>query len=289
MLAKRPLEVAALVSCVILGASAYAATPRKAFRFVVYGGTEGDAPGHPAIVKQIVKVRPEIVLHAGGAVGRGAKASQWRRFREVIAPILAIASFYGCPSKDEGAPLIAPRPGCPKPEVRGHHYYSFDYRGVHFVALDVNEPYDDKSAQTKWLAADLAAARGKPIVVLTHYAVFGAAERYILREADLFWHPLFVRNRVAVVFSGARHLYHRTSQDGVVYIITGGGGSLLNPVMARRQILPGDVAGSYHHFIEMTLEEGRFHGRVVDKEGRTRDEFFIPLHPSEKTHPGEQP
>jgi len=147
-LAKRPLEVVALVLCVLLGASAYAATPRRPFRFVVYGGTEGDAPGHPAIVKQIVKVRPEVVLHAGGAVGRGAKATRWKRFREVIAPILAIASFYGCPSKDEGAPLIAPRPSCPKPEVRGHRYYSFDYRGVHFVALDVNEPYDDKSAQT---------------------------------------------------------------------------------------------------------------------------------------------
>lgn len=271
------IPAAALLGALVLMDAAQAAADEKPFRFVVYGGTEGEAQGHPAIVKQIVKAAPEIVFHAGGAVGRGARMTQWRRFRQTIAPLLAIASFYGCPSKGEGAPLVAPKPGCPKPDLRGRSYYSFDHRGAHFVALDVNQPYDSNSPQTRWLASDLAAAAGKPIVVLTHYAVFGAAERYILREANLFWHPLFVRNRVAVVFSGARHLYHRTSQDGVAYIITGGGGALLNPVMARRQVLPGDVAGSYHHFIEMTLEAGRFHGRVVDEEGKTRDEFFIPL------------
>ncbi len=277
MRGKTSTVATALLATFLATTAARAAEGSKPFRFVVYGGTEGEAQGHPAIVKQIVKVRPELVLHAGGAVGRGASAAQWRRFRQTIAPILAIASFYGCPSKGEGAPLIVAKPGCPKPDLRGRKYYSFDYRGVHFVALDVNERYDANSPQTRWLAKDLAAADGKPIVVLTHYAIFGAAERYILREANLFWHPLFVRHKVAVVFSGARHLYHRTSQDGVVYIITGGGGALLNPVMARRQVLPNDVAGSYHHFIEMTLEDGRFHGRVVDSEGRTRDEFFIPL------------
>jgi Icc protein len=53
------------------------------------------------------------------------------------------------------------------------HYYSFDYQGYHFVALDSQQPgapggYLD-SAQLTWLRQDLEAHRGQPTLVFVHH------------------------------------------------------------------------------------------------------------------------
>ena len=59
-------------------------------------------------------------------------------------------------------------------------YYSFDQAGWHFVMLDSVQPFEDGThylarlddAQRDWLAADLRAGEGKPVMVLSHIPVF---------------------------------------------------------------------------------------------------------------------
>jgi hypothetical protein len=249
----------------------------QALRFVVYGGSQGSGEPHRAIVRQIVKLRPELVVHTGGLMGGRYRVSDWRRSLEITRPLRALCSFYGCRGRYERSAFCEPHEGFPNPQVKGVSYYSFDYKDVHFVALDTELRVSRDDKQTRWLAEDLAQARGKHIVVFSHRAIFGLAGRNYVQGGRVFWHPLFVKHKVRAVFSAARHLYHRTGQDGVAYVVTGGGGSTLDPVMGRRALLPTDVAASFHHCIEVTVSPAEFRTRAIDDRGRTRDELVIPL------------
>jgi len=263
-----PLAAAALL------AAGLASGAEDTLRFVVYGGSERTGDEARAVVAQVVKLRPDIVVHAGGMVG-GSHISEWVTFHQLAEPITSRFPFYGCRGRGEKRAVIQPRGDAPEPRLYRDNYFSFDYRGAHFVFLDTETAPTRDDPQTRWLEEDLGAAGEKPIVVFSHRALFGAAERHILRDGHYWWHPLFVKHKVRVAFSGARHLYHRLSRDGVTYIITGGGGGPLNPVMARRQVAPGDVAASFNHCIEVTVTPNEIRCRAVDTAGRTRDEFAL--------------
>jgi len=270
---RRALGVALLSA--LAAASAHAAAgPGQKFRFVVYGGSQRRAQEARAVVARIAALKPQMVAHAGGMVG-SSRVTDWREFTALTEPLFQLCPFYGCRGRGEMRAMVAPRDGSPAPRLFGNNYFSFDYRGAHFVFLDTEQRVYRDDPQTRWLAADLASAGTKPIFAFTHRALFGIAERYIFPPGAQWWHPLFVRHKVRVVFSGARHLYHRTFQDGVAYVITGGGGGPLDPVMARRQLTPRDVAGTFNHCVEVTLDGAEIRLRAVDVEGRTRDEFAV--------------
>ena len=66
-------------------------------------------------------------------------------------------------------------------EFFGAPYYSFDHKGVHFVAIDNVSDAAAKigDAQLAWLKADLAKqAKDAPIVVLTHRPLFDLAPQW---------------------------------------------------------------------------------------------------------------
>jgi len=279
MLSQRPL--AAVLAALLLGPLAAgvaselpARAEAQAFRFAVYGGSEGGGDGARAVVALIAKLRPDLVAHAGGMVG-STRITDWLAFHDLTEPLTSRFPFYGCRGRGERKGVILPRNGSPEPRPLGDSFFSFDYRGAHFVFLDTELRIEKEDPQSRWLAADLASAEGKPIFVFSHRALFGAAERYVLRMGHYWWHPLFVKHKVRVAFSGARHLYHRLYQDGVAYVITGGGGSPLDPVLARRQVGPADVAASFTHCVEVTVGPDEIRCRAVDTEGNTRDEFAL--------------
>ena len=66
-------------------------------------------------------------------------------------------------------------------EFFGETFYSFDHKGVHFIAIDnVSDPGARIGAgQLAWMKADLAGRRaGSPIVVLTHRPLFDLAPKW---------------------------------------------------------------------------------------------------------------
>jgi hypothetical protein len=66
-------------------------------------------------------------------------------------------------------------------EFFGDTFYSFDHKGVHFIALDnVSDPGAKLGEQQlAWMKADLAARpAGSPIVVLTHRPLFDLAPKW---------------------------------------------------------------------------------------------------------------
>jgi hypothetical protein len=75
---------------------------------------------------------------------------------------------------------------------------------------------------------------------------------------------LLAKYKVEAVFAGHEHYYERRAVDGVLYIITGGGGA---PIYDKEEY------GGYNHFVQVTVNGGKVSAEVVDVNGKVRDRF----------------
>ena len=133
-----------------------------------------------------------------------------------------------------GRDLFALPPG-PPDRPPGGGWYSFDLADVHVVMLDSNA-YDD-ARQRAWVEADLLAAAGaRAIVVVTHDGPYSRGTHGGNQQAVRDYVPILVRHRVTLLISGHDHLYQRGTQDGLAYLVTGGGGA---PLYRVRCGVPG--------------------------------------------------
>jgi 3',5'-cyclic AMP phosphodiesterase CpdA len=118
--------------------------------------------------------RPDLVLFTGDLTHDtekpGEHAARMTRFRE-IAGQLQVAQVHHVPGEHDagldGGELFR--------SVFGPTSYSFDHRGVHFVALDnVSRARPEVGPEQRaWLARDLARFhKATPIVVFTHRPLF---------------------------------------------------------------------------------------------------------------------
>ena len=136
---------------------------------------EADVTLHKAVeTVNAVSARPDFIVFTGdlthttddGAVRR----KRMTEFKQIVSN-LKIKTLRLMPGEHD-ASLDA---GLAYKENFGATHYSFDHKGVHFVALDnVSDPAGAVGdAQIDWLSADLKKVRhDAPIVVLTHRPLF---------------------------------------------------------------------------------------------------------------------
>lgn len=277
-----PLAALGVVLALAAGTCGAGEEGVEPFRFVVFGGVRGKVKVFRTLVEQMVKLRPEMVLSTGELVSKPGDRDGWAAFDEAMERFGQGCRAHGCVWERQPGRMFLGRLAPPQGASGRSDYYSFDHKGVHLVFLNSLRRLHRGDEQTAWLADDLAAADGRPIVVLFHHPMLTPKGGDSIGLARMYWRPLFVKHKVRAVINGCQRFYYRTRQDGVVYIVTAGGGGILSRVASRRSLLPGDVLAAYHHFIAFTVTATELRGRVVDTEGRTRDEFAIPLSPGAK-------
>ena len=119
------------------------------------------------------------------------------------------------------------------PGDSGEKWYSYDWGAIHFAALDTESDY---ATQATWLEADLAA---------THRAVedrLHASPAVLVGQARLRHcgcatcsRRVLEKHRVQLVLAGHDHDYERMiPQNGVAYVVTGGGGRARTTSARRR-------------------------------------------------------
>lgn len=140
----------------------------------------------------------------------------------------------------------------------GELYYSFDSGDTHFIAVSTEIPGEEGmiiNDQKAWLESDLAANTKPWVVVFMHKPLFNgmhAGDPWAntanvagqQNKADI--HGLFLLYGVDIVFAGHEHLYYHHVEDGIHYVITGGGGA---PLSTPLPLGTGDIfaASDYHH------------------------------------------
>ncbi len=193
--------------------------------------------------------------------------------------------------------------------------YSFDWGDSHWLMLDSNSYVDWSDPQLQeWVRKDLAAAKNaRWRFVGQHHPAFSSAKKHSDQQWMRQLAPVLEEGGVDVVFAGHVHNYQRTRPlrfrpagspgrvnkvggefaidqafdgktrtrpDGVIWIVTGGGGaSLKNGGQDAKPSSwqPFTVAfhGSRHSFSLVDISPATATIRQIDEDGREIDRFSI--------------
>ena len=221
-----------------------------AFRFVVTADrTGGHVEGEwQAAVEQVNLLGADFVMSVGDYIEGYSEDVQevnteWEEFDAQTHKLNA--PFFYCPgnhdvTNDVMAGIYRQRRG-----VDGRTYYSFDYRGCHFVVLDmapVPRRYADFEEQFAWLGKDLAAAKdARHVFVFYHQP----------HRADRIWTQLrqLLPAGKTTIFNGHTHELSYEEVDGIpTYVLAATGAD----------VGPGDRgAGQYRMFAHVSVSGGK--------------------------------
>lgn len=152
-----------------------------------------------------------------------------------------------------------------------HRYYTWSVGTTQFFMLDANEP--GNAAQRSWLARTLKASRARVKIVVFHQPAFTSGLHNDSASAQRNWVPLFVRYHVSLVLTGHNHDYEHLKEDGIDYVVSGGGGQTTYPCL---RVEPGALrCVSAYHFLLVTIDATGVTVRALRASGGELDEFRI--------------
>lgn len=266
----------------------HVAAPGDKLTLVAYGDTRftqhesvANALARRALVAGIAGENPAAIFIGGDLVYQGddrddyatyaSETAEWSRRKIPVFPALGNHEFRDCrPSRVESpclenwwAAFAALRPW---------RWYSVAIGdSLLAIVLDSDASLQSGSAQRAWLERQIRDAdsdvRLRFILVLLHYPpvrdpVFprgkdeAQVQRYLSAAAP------GLRARVIVVGSHL-HNYERFERDGVVYLVSGGGGAKPLPVLRMGGELSQLRTSVNFHYLRMTLAGDRLIGTMV--------------------------
>ena len=120
---------------------------------------------------------------------------------------------------------------------------------------------------------DLAATDARWIVAVSHRPPFSSGTHGDDRQVQEAFLPLFRRHGVDLVLSGHDHHYERSRPvDGIVYIVTGGGGRGTRAVGENETAA---FAERVAHFVYVTVDHHRLELHAIDARGKVFDGLRI--------------
>ncbi len=245
----------------------------SSFQFALIGDSRDGDRVYSKLLQEILRRGPHFIIHLGDMIPKPGE-KEWQHFFN-LSKSITLPFFPVVGNHDVGATLLGE-------EIyrrqfilpKGKTYYSFPAGDWLFLLLDSEKGkgriLDD---QLGWLKESLETSSYGLRWVFLHRPLFlppdsfkkGRAMDKYPDERDRL-HRLFVNRKVKAVFSGDDHRYDRSEKDGILYIITGGGGAPLHPFKET---------GGYFHYVWVRVEKGRAVAEVVDLEGKIQDRFVI--------------
>ena len=270
------------------GAFRTPALDEETTRFAVYGDTRTDHGFHRQAVGVLHRMQPDFVLHTGDWVDDGDVQEEWYTFFQVVASLFArvpvvpvignhdnrTGTFY-----DQYFPMAVDDGGEPR------RYYVYDRAGIRFLVLSTEEPYAEGSPQYQWMVEELEKGAADPsvrhMIASFHRPPYNTGHHSDdSQEVAAVFPALFSKYGVELVFAGHAHDYERSTADGVVYIVSGGGGA--PNVWAIEDIRMNPDANEFSqvylaiiHACEVTATPDCLLVKAIDTAGKVRDEVEI--------------
>ena len=254
--------------------------PGSPLAFVVYGDTRFtqrvdvvNTIARRALVEKIASEKPVAILIGGDLVYDGndpgdyqtyrSETTAWTQDKIPVFPALGNHELKGC-AGDQSACLENWWNAFGDLSLRPHRWYSVAIgSSLLALVLDSDAPLKPGSEQRAWFEQQIAGAGAqvKFILIVLHYPpvrdpLFPRMrdEKEIARY--LSRHARSLRSSVLVVGSHV-HNYERYAKDGVMYVVSGGGGA--KPVPAPRMF--GELShlrtGVNFHYLRLTLLDDR--------------------------------
>jgi predicted phosphodiesterase len=219
----------------------------------------------------------KFVLMAGDNIYEGpATAEDYRlKFEEPYKPLLdSGVKFYAALGNHDDSNQVYYKPF----NMGGDRYYTFvppvdpltrwDTR-VRFFALD--STYLDRT-QSRWFEKETTESRSEWKIAFLHHPVYTSG-RYTLAARGIRFalETAFVNGGVDVVFSGHEHIYERAEmQNGILYFVTGGAGSLREGDAKPSPFIARAYDGDYHFMLAEITDDG-FYFQAINRLGVTID------------------
>jgi hypothetical protein len=280
----------------------------RPLRIVVYGDMRFTGPSNTSdtqpgvrkwLAQKIAEEKPDLLLLTGDMPFHGSDPADWNVYRqETAAWTQEQLRIYPTIGNHEGLP--DPAKGLANyfaayPQIEKRSYYSVQLGNVYLITLDSSTFMGAGWPQHRWLEAQLAHIPSSADFVFFLFHVPLVAD---LQTAFMLGIPdptaLKLRHELEasaaksrakfVVFNGHIHNYERFDLNGIMHVISGGGGARPYPIFIR-----GDQdlyqAGTYPNFnyVLITLEgkhaEAKMY-RVVDpnaadKKVELKDSFVL--------------
>jgi len=228
--------------------------PQK-FTFAIVGdktsGGEENWPVFDRAVDEINRLRPDFAIMIGDMIQglndeQDVVDAQWAEFNRhasrIEVPLLFVPGNHDISSAaayDDWRRRL------------GRTYYSFNYKGCHFIVLDTEEARRSgdtpglTAAQIEWARRDAAAmAKPRHVFVFMHKPLFiydgDPGKEWAAIESELAAKPL-------TVFAGHLHNLTRHERGGHRYFVLGPTGAQLKPNSDK-------ALGAFHHYTLVTVE-----------------------------------
>jgi predicted phosphodiesterase len=157
-------------------------------------------------------------------------------------------------------------------------FYALEFGSIQFLLLDTQDLWREQgtSEQTLWLEERLKDNRFLISIPVLHVPPFSsglhASEGVIIERV---WVPLFERYNVPLVLSGHDHNYQRLVVNGITYVISGGGSSVLYTLVDPH---PGSMFFSAtSHFVLLSLYQDRLELEAITVEDEVIESAVIEL------------
>ena len=290
-----------------------AGTPNRPITLITYGDTRFTDPAdvtntNPRVrqflVEQVAAEHPDAILLNGDLPLSGSVLSDYQEYVRESKP-WADAHLRVFPALGNHEFMGNPRQALENwwntfPELRNRRWYSAQLSArIYVLVLDSTESLLAGSDQMNWIEKQLF---GLPasirflIVSLHHPPVADVQTRLFTdhnpRPNEFALRDLLARTPVKsrahiLVTAGHIHNYERAERDGIVYLVSGGGGATPYFVERTSEDQYRSVVFPNYHYVKLTVRPDRVRGemyRVADPEAQSltmeiRDRFEVPLKP----------
>ncbi|MBA2544393.1 MAG: metallophosphoesterase [Deltaproteobacteria bacterium] len=245
----------------------------KAVRFLAFGDSGGGGSDQRALLARMFEFPYELIIHTGDLAYDDGSIDEFEDnvfgfYEELFKnlPFFPAAGNHEY-NTDDAVPFrsVFALPGM-------ETWYSYDWGRVHFVALDTEASYETQAA---WLDEDLTATTQPWKIVYMHRPPYSSGEHGSDTSLRAALAPILEKHHVQLVLSAHDHDYERMiPQNGVAYVVTGGGGKGTREVDSSSFTAFSDEV---IHFVygEVGVDELILH--AVDATGVEFDSLVVPL------------
>jgi hypothetical protein len=268
--------------------------PGEPFVFWALGDTNPAIGPTEDIVEQLVAAPHDFTLHLGDIQYYTSEVESWSLWFLAMQPMLSAGGFAPSRGNHESELEHELEDYYLRLFADGGHdgtatWYRFQSGGVHFFALDSQEDLDIGSEQGGWLEASLAAASAsegyRGAVVFMHKPLLTLGFAPSSPQLRDHYGPIFARHGVRLVLAGHVHGYERfLTEEGIVWVTSGGGGGPLGDVNEKVAVRPEEVplrvaAARAHHALRLEVGDDEIRGAAIDPGGLPIDTFSVALPP----------
>ncbi len=242
-------------------------------RFSAFGDLGKASSDQSAVLEALKSVRSDFLLVMGDVAYDSGTLTQFESyFFDVYEDVLALVPVFPASGNHDyqtrnGAifreVFVLPSAGVSEGDER---WFSFDWGPVHVAVLDTQVMFEE---QVAWLREDLSATDRAWKIVSMHKPAYSSGSHGSDASVREIFVPVFREQGVHLVLAGHDHNYERTYKtDGVVYVVSGGGGRGTRPVGSS---VFTAFAARVAHFVYLVADPMSLTLHAIDATGQEFD------------------